>query len=168
MKFEKTFFLLIIMSIFLLVSIGSVCAENVTADADLQSTDVEEVDDLAVEPNNPVVGDTQDKINTTIEANGPEKVKDDADKNITVTVKDNASQALTNLSKDNFTVKDKNNSDKLIDFTYNNSIITIKEKLSVGEHNLLITYQGNSNYNNSSCLLKLKIFTNNPWKFQHL
>lgn len=148
------------MSIFLLVSIGSVCAEDVAADADLQSTDVEEVDDLAVEPNNPVVGDTQEKINTTVEAKSPEKVKDDADKNINVTVKDNNSQVLTNLSMKNFTVKD-NDTAKSINFTYNNSIITIKEKLAVGEHNLLITYLGNSNYNSSSCILKLKIFTNN-------
>ena len=44
MKFKKTYFLLMIISLFLLVSIGFVCAEDVTADADIQSTDVESVE----------------------------------------------------------------------------------------------------------------------------
>ena len=145
------------MSLFLLVSIGSVCAEDVSADADIQSSDVESVDILANET--PAGDDTPtEPINTTITADAPEKIKDTDDKNINVTVKDNESQELTNLTKDNFTVTENN---KTVNFDYNNSIITIKDKLAVGEHNLLISYLGNANYTNSSIMLTLKIFTNN-------
>ena len=108
------------MSLFLLVSIGSVCAEDMAADANVQSTDVEEVDDLAVDPDNQVVEDTQtNQINTNITATVPdEKIHYDAVKNINVTVKDNTTQEqLTNLSKNNFSVTENN---KNINFDYNN------------------------------------------------
>ena len=145
------------MSLFLLVSIGSVCAEDVGVDADIQSADVESVDILANESDNPGDDAPMEKINTTIVADGPEKIKVDADKNIAVSVKDNESNDI-DITKDNLTVTENN---KKINFDYNNSVITIRDTLTVGEHNLTISYLGNANYTNSSTSLTLKIFTDN-------
>lgn len=143
------------MSIFLLVSIGSVCAENVTADADLQSTDDESVDMIAEETSDPGVVATQDKINTTVETDQKEyKFSEDDDKNISLEVKDNESQALT-ISEGNLTVSE---GTKSLNFTYNNSKIALTDNFAVGAHNITINYLGDSNYNSSSTNILLKIF----------
>ena len=68
MKFKNSYILLIAMAIFLLVSIGSVCAsENITADSDspLASADAEVVLADGEDTGNDA---TQEKINTSIEA----------------------------------------------------------------------------------------------------
>ena len=143
------------MSIFLLVSIGSICAENVTADADLQSTDDESVDMIAEETSDPGVVATQDKINTTVETDQKEyKFSEDDDKNISLEVKDNESQALT-ISEGNLTVSE---GTKSLNFTYNNSKIALTDNFAVGAHNITINYLGDSNYNSSSTNILLKIF----------
>lgn len=146
-----------IMSLFLLVSIGSVCAEDITADADIQSTDVESVDILADESDNPIGEDTSEKINTTVTVGDyKEKYDYDEDKNITVNVKDNESQNI-DVNESELNVFEGNTS---IGFTYNNSIISITDTLSVGIHNLTINYLGNANYTESSTNFLLKIMGN--------
>lgn len=157
MKIKNSYILLISIAIFLLISIGSVCASDDLATDDVTLTSTESDDILANESGDD--GDSvQEKINTTINADNNKKYnRDETDKNISVTVKDNESQEIT-LTKKNLTVY-KNKTE--IDFEYNNSIITITEKLSVGEHNLTITYLGNSEYNSSSISIILRICTDN-------
>ena len=93
MKLKNSYILLIAMAIFLLVSIGSVCAsENVTTDSDspLASADAESI----IAEGETSSGDaTQEKINTTVVASDSE-INYDADKNSDVTVKDNESQTI--------------------------------------------------------------------------
>ena len=161
MKFKKSSILLIAMAIFLLISIGSVCAsENTTADSDVQlantNGDIVLADD---DYNSALSDDGQGKINTTVDAQpDKDKFSKDENKTIQVTVKDNESEAITNITKSNLTVTENN---KNVSFEFNNSKITIKENLTVGEHNLRISYLGNNLYNSSYVELKLKIFTDN-------
>ena len=158
MKLKNSYVLLMAMAIFLLISIGSVCAsDDIAADSDveLESADTDVV--LADEGN---TGETT-AINTTITADGNHKVYKNADKNITVTVTDNTSSPIQNITKGNLTVTENN---KNIGFTYNNSIITITDALSVGEHKFLINYLGNANYTKSSTEFNLTIFGDNELK----
>ncbi len=92
----KNSFVLIAIAIFLLISIGSVCAsENVTSDSDVQSaddgTDVVLSSDSDTDENVADENTNQDLTNTTTI---PEKEKyefkeDSANKTISVQVKDN-------------------------------------------------------------------------------
>ena len=158
MKLKNSYVLLMVMAIFLLISIGSVCAsDDVAADDDAALTSTE-TNIILVNESGGNGDSIQEKTNTTIDAQNNTKYHEDYnDKNISVFVKDNASNVLE-ITKSNLTVTENN---KSISFDYNNSIITIKDKLSVGEHNLLISYLGNANYTNSSILISLKIYTNN-------
>ena len=144
------------MSLFLLVSIGSVCAEKVAADDDIQSADGESVDVLADESNN-IIGEdtTPEKINTTVNTDKDEYKysNDDVTKNITVNVKDNATEDIS-IGKDNLTVTEGKTA---LNFTYANSVINLTDKLSVGLHNITIKYLGNDIYNASSKTVLLKI-----------
>ena len=145
------------MSIFLLVSIGSVCAEKVAADEDIQSADGDSIDILADESDN-IIGEdtTPEKINTTVNTDKEEYKysTDDLNKNITVNVKDNDSNEI-NIDKNNLIVFEGKTA---LNFTYNNSVINLTDKLSVGLHNITINYLGNDNYNASSKNILLKIF----------
>ena len=129
MKFKKSSILLIAMAIFLLISIGSVCAsENTTADSDVQlantNGDIVLADD---DYNSALSDDGQGKINTTVDAQpDKDKFSKDENKTIQVTVKDNESEAITNITKSNLTVTENN---KNVSFEFNNSKITIKENL---------------------------------------
>lgn len=155
MKFKNSYLLLIAMAIFLLVSIGSVCAsEDITTDdTQLASTDADVV--LADGEDEPNDGETtQEKITTEITADdNKEYNQNETKKNITnVIVKDNESNPIT-IEKANLTVTENGNN---VTFDYNNSIITIKD-IEVGEHKLNITYIGNELYNASSILINLVI-----------
>ena len=163
MKLKNSYVLLIAMAIFLLVSIGSVCAnEDVAADSDvpLADSDIDvslSNDGTDVPDDNNNEKATQEKINTTVNA-ADTRINEKADKNISVTVKDNESQEIKNITKNNLTVTEEG---KNISFDYNNSIITIKDTLKVGNHSLLIKYLGNDLYNGSSIIIKLSIYMNN-------
>lgn len=155
MKFKKTCILLIIISLFLLVSIGSVCAEDMAADADIQSTDDESVDILADESGDPGGDEIQEKINTTVTTDKEEyKFSENDDKNISVSVKDNESNEM-NINENELTVFEGN---KALNFTYNNSKIALTDHFNVGAYNITINYLGNLTYNNSSKIILLKIF----------
>ena len=87
----KNSYILIAMAIFLLISIGSVCAsENITSDSDVQladdGTDVVLSEDT---DENVIADDTQEQINTTVETDKTsyEFKQDDSNKNFTVNVK---------------------------------------------------------------------------------
>ncbi|WP_405306047.1 hypothetical protein [Methanobrevibacter sp.] len=155
MKFKNSYILLIAMVIFLLVSIGSVCAsENITADSDspLASADTE----VALADGEDTGNDaTQEKINTTIEAED-KYFNYDEDKNISVTVKDNESADI-NVNASDLQVLE---GSKSLNFTYNNSILSITEKLNVGKHNITLNYLGNATYANSTKNIILSILGN--------
>ena len=155
------------MTILLLISVGSVCAsENITADNDAELTSAEADVVLEEEPSDDVISENgtgedttpQETINTTITVESEkEKFSYDEDKNFTVTVKDNESKDVENITSNNLTVYEGN---KSIGFTYNNSILSITDKLAVGNHSLIINYLGNANYTNSSFTFLLKILGN--------
>ena len=87
MKLKKSNILLIVIAIFLLMSIGSVCAsENITDNGDI---------DIADDGTNVVLSDTddnvaddsnQEKTNTTIETEEKYEFKQDSNKNFSVYV----------------------------------------------------------------------------------
>ena len=158
MKLKNSYVLLMAMAIFLLISIGSVCAsEDIATDSDIE---LESADTDVVLADDGDAGETT-AINTTITADGNHKVYKNDDKNITVTVADNNSNPIQNITKGNLTVTENN---KNIGFTYNNSIITITDALSVGEHKFIINYLGNANYTKSSTEFNLTIFGDNELK----
>ena len=148
MKFKNSYLLLIAMAIFLLISIGSVCAsENVTADSDSQLASADDSVVLADNGN----GSTQEKINTEVVCENQE-YKDNESVVIPVEVKYNESNTL-NISASNLTVLENG---KSIKFTYNNTTgITLIDKLAIGNHTLDILYLGNAVYKPSRRLLLL-------------
>lgn len=163
MKLKNSYVLLMAMAIFLLISIGSVSAsEDVAADSDVLASadesvvltnDIEEVSDDAV-----LSEETPEKTNTTVTATSDkEKFGYDDEKNITVTVKDNKSNPISGINASNLTVHEGKTT---VNFTYNNSMISILDKLAVGTHNLTINYKGNDNYNSSTTSFLLKIYGN--------
>ena len=163
MKLKNSYVLLMAMAIFLLISIGSVCAsEDITADSDVLANadesvvltnDIQEVSDDAV-----LNEETLEKTNTTITATSDkDKYEYNAEKNITVTVKDNETKNITGLNGSDFNITEGNNPVK---FSYNNTKITILDKLTVGVHNLTIIYKGNETYNPSTANYTLKVYGN--------
>ena len=164
MKLKNSCILLIAISLFLLISIGSVCAsenvtDDVTAQIDNEGTDVISVDneDTIISEGegegNASGDDVDEKINTTVDAQDLE-VKYNSSVEIPLTVKDNESQEIT-VTQENITVKEGN---KTVNFVYNNSMINITDKLAVGNHSLIINYLGNDLYKNSSKTILLSIF----------
>lgn len=144
MKLKNSYVLLIVMSLFLLISIGSVCASDVAMDADIPTGEGDAVSEA--EPT--LIPTTVESADTIISENDPQEIP--------VAVKDNESQELE-IVTGNLTVTENN---KTVKFSYNNSIIKITDKLNVGNHSLLISYLGNSNYNKSSTKVVLSIFGN--------
>ena len=161
MKFNKSCILLIAIAIFLLISIGSVCAsENITdnSDAPLADDGTNVVLSNDSDTDNNVPDDTNtEKINTTIETENSYEFKEDSNKTFTVHVKDNKTKSNIDVNKNDFIIS---NGDKNISFEYNSSIITITEKLSVGKYNLTVNYLGNGTYYNSSKIIAVKIYGN--------
>lgn len=106
--------------------------------------------------------DSQDNTpkNTTItaEVKNKELLYNKTVEIVNVNVKDNESKALTNLNETRFSVSDLNGGVPL-EFTYNNSIITLNN-LNAGPHSLKINFLGNASYNPSETIVNLTIFTN--------
>ena len=159
MKLKKSNILLIVIAIFLLISIGSVCAsENITDNSDVPLAD--DGANVVLSNNSDTDGNVPDeKINTTTETDEDTYQFDyEADKNISVKVKDNNKTKYIDVTKDNLKILEGN---KTINFEYNNSIVTIKDALSVGNHSLAINYLGDASYANSTKLITLQIIGNN-------
>ena len=143
MKLKNSHILLIVMSVFLLISIGSVCASDAAADADILAND--STDNVEPEVNST-------PIPTTVESQDVIVNENDA-KEIPVTVKDNESQTVT-VTKEDLNVTENN---KSLGFKYNNSIINITDTLSAGNHTIFIKYLGNANYTASSTNITLSV-----------
>ena len=154
----KNSYILIGIAIFLLISIGSVCAsENVTDNVDVQTAD--DGKDVVLSDTDENVPDetAQEKINTTVETNDEYKFKQDSNKTLEVKVKDNSSNPIS-VNKDNLSVM---NGNKSIAFDYTGTIMKITEALPYGIYNLTINYLGSENYINSSKVIAVKIYGNN-------
>lgn len=153
MKLKNSHILLIVMSIFLLISIGSVCASDVATDADVQladdgSNNVVLTDDIST----PISENTTQKINTTIVSQDV-KINKGETATLNVSVKDNESNNI-NVANDEITVLEGNTTLKS---NYVNSSIILTDTLSVGNHSLIINYLGNENYTSSSTSILLSI-----------
>ncbi|WP_298501378.1 hypothetical protein [uncultured Methanobrevibacter sp.] len=153
MKLKNSHILLIVMSLFLLISIGSVCASDAAMDADIQSAN-DGSDSVVLGDDAPSADATQ--IDTTVVSENV-KVKYNETAEIPVTVKDNESNNVT-IVKDDIKVAEAN---KTIKFNYTNNNIIIIDKLAVGNHSLIISYLGNDNYTASSTKMNLSIVGNN-------
>ena len=152
MKLKNSHILLIVMAIFLLISIGSVCAQDTSAmDADVISNDAS---DMTISENGTDTT-TVEKTATTVESQNT-KVNEADTVKVPVSVKDNESAEI-NVTKADFNVSEGN---KSISVDYNNSELIIKDKLSRGNHSLIIKYLGNDAYQNSSTNIILSIFGN--------
>ncbi|WP_406534456.1 hypothetical protein [Methanobrevibacter sp.] len=147
MKLKNSYILLIVFAIFLLISMGSVCANDNVSDAALADDGSDAV----------LANSTEDtKIETTIVSDNVKINENANNKTIPLDVKDNES-TLNNVTKDNFTIKENN---KTLNFKYNNSEATITSTLTKGNHTLTITYLGNAFYKNSTKNIILSIFGN--------
>ena len=140
MKLKNSYILLIVMSLFLLISIGSVCASDSAMDRDIIAND---------DGGNVTTPTTVVAKDTRINENDPQE--------ISVAVKDNESQTI-DIAAGNLSVTENN---KTVKFTYNNSIMKFSDKFAVGNHSLIINYLGNQNYNKSSTNIILSIVGNN-------
>ena len=138
MKLKNSYVLLIAM-IFLLVSVGSVCAGDVSNDNVIpdDGKDIVTNESTITEPSKK---DTEIVTEDNIQV-------DEKDIKFDLVVKDNESVVIDGITIKNLTITENN---KNISFGYVDSQIVIKDKLSLGKHNLLITYLGNNNYTNSS------------------
>ena len=158
MKLKNSYVLLIAMALFQLVIIGSACAIDVSANDTVELSDdgssVVMDDNPVVDPSTPT---TPQKINTTVVSDDEISIDETSNKTIDLTVNDNESKEITGITANNLTVKE---GTKTIKFDYNNSKIIIKDTLSLGKHNLLVSYLGNGNYTNSSKNIVLTIFGN--------
>ena len=156
MKLKNSYILLVVMSIFLLISIGSVCANDVS-DAQLADSGS---DVISVDNGNSIVSDNDtntstEKIETSVVSEDV-RINEGETANISIAVKDNESQDIS-IVKENLTVTENN---KNINFDYNNTVITILDNLTAGNHSLIITYLGNDNYTNSSTNITLSVVGN--------
>ena len=129
------------MSLFLLISIGSVCASDSAMDTDIIAAD--DGGNVTPVPTTVVAKDTR------INENDPQE--------ISVTVYDNESQSI-DITSGNLSVTENN---KTVKFTYADSKLNFTDKLAVGNHSLIINYLGNINYNKSSTNIILSIVGNN-------
>ena len=141
MKLKNSHILLIVMSLFLLVSIGSVCASDAAMDADAKLANDGSITVLS--DNSSIVEDT--KIDTSVVSENV-KINSGETAKIPVTVKDNESQNIDIKSGD-LNVTENN---KTVKFSYANSSITLTDKLAAGNHSIVIKYLGNTNYTASS------------------
>ncbi|MDO5823911.1 hypothetical protein [Methanobrevibacter sp.] len=150
MKLKNSYILLITIAVFLLVSIGSVSANDIDTNEDVSLSDDGSDIVLANESANTTVKKSTEVVSEDV------AIRDNETKVIDVTVKDNESNSI-GITDKNLTVYEGN---KQIKFSYNNSKIIILDKLSKGNHKLNITYLGNDIYNNSSKIINLCIFGN--------
>jgi hypothetical protein len=139
------------MSIFLLISIGSVCASDAAMDADAQLADAGSNDVVLA---NDSSADTA-KIDTTVVSKDV-TINEGEAAELDVNVKDNESNDIK-FTKNEIKINEGN---KTINFNYTNSSIVLTDKLSAGNHSLIINYLGNANYTNSSAKILLSIVGN--------
>lgn len=140
------------MAIFLLISVGSVCASEIADVEDVVSTDDGSEVVLANENAAP-------KIDTKIVSDDNVIIEKGQDQKIPVTVNDNASKPIS-VSKENLKVSENS---KQLNFTYSNNEIKFTN-LPKGNHSLLITYLGNGIYKNSTKNVILSIVGANELK----
>ena len=154
MKLKNSYTLLIVMSLFLLIGIGSVCASDAAMDAGVGLADDGSVN--AVSENSADVtilkDANQEKINTSVVSEDV-KVNEGDDLKIPVTVNDNESKSIAITSKDLNVTENK----KALTFNYANNSIILTDKLAVGNHSIDISYLGNENYTASSANILLSI-----------
>ncbi len=155
MKLKNSHILLIVMSIFLLISIGSVCASDVAMDADAQLADDGSDNVVLSEEGDSAPAENTTKIETTVVSKDV-KIKENETAKLDVSVKDNESNDVT-FTKDEIKINEGNTT---LNFNYTNSSIILTNKLSAGKHNLIINYLGNTNYTNSSTKILLSIVGN--------
>ena len=155
MKLKNSQILLIVLSLFLLISIGSVCAAD---NNDVQSIEQNTDTSTVLSDDSLSAGDDSQEENaaknTQIECNDT-KIKYGDKAEIPITVKDNESNVI-NVNKTSLKVSEGNAS---VAFDYNNSKIIISNS-AAGKHNLLIEYLGNSAYNASSKNIVLSVVGN--------
>lgn len=151
MKLKNSYLLLIVMSIFLLVSVGSVCASDAAMDADSPLADDGSSVVLA-DGNSSDAGEKTTPATTTV-VSEDKTIKEGDTAYIPVTVKDNESKDINITAKDLNVTENKT----VLKFSYVNSSIVLTDKLAAGNHSLLITYLGNANYTNSSTKVLLSI-----------
>ena len=146
MKLKNSYVLLMVMAIFLLISVGSVCASEIADVDDVVSADDGSDVVLANESAAPT-------IDTKIVSDDNVRIEKGQDQKIPVTVKDNASKSISVSKKD---LKVSKGSEQL-NFTYSNNEIKLSKNLTSGNHSLLITYLGNDIYKNSTKNIILSI-----------
>ena len=149
MKLKNSHILLIVIAIFLLISIGSVCASDMSSTDDAVLAD----DGLnVVLANDTTTADTTKLIDTKVVSENVNASENDM--KIPVAVNDNESNPIE-IGDNNLTVTEGNTTLK---FSYNQSKITITTNLNPGTHNLILTYLGNNVYNKSSTNIVLSVF----------
>ena len=148
MKLKNSYILLIVMSIFLLISIGSVCASDAAMDADILSADDGSVDVLSDNGTNEGASPKATSVvSNDVTINEKETAK------IPVTVKDNESQTV-NIKTGDLNVTE---GSKVIKFNYANDSVILTENLTAGNHSIIIKFLGNANYTSSQTTMKLSV-----------
>ena len=135
-----------VMAIFLLISVGSVCASEIADVDDVVSAD----DGFDVVLANESAAPT---IDTKIVSDDNVRIEKGQDQKIPVTVNDNASKPIS-VSKGDLKVS---KGSEQLNFTYSNDEIKLSKNLTSGNHSLLITYLGNDIYKNSTKNIILSI-----------
>jgi hypothetical protein len=154
MNFKKIHVLLIAMSVFLLISIGSACAaDNTAVDADNQLSAPDSDVTLSDGDEGQAGGETTEKTDTEVIADDITVNEGD---NITtpVTVKNKNDSSDIGITTENLTVL---NGDKTVQFSYNESQLSINQQFAPGKYNLTIKYLGNANYSASNTTLLLNV-----------
>ncbi|WP_295590337.1 hypothetical protein [uncultured Methanobrevibacter sp.] len=146
MKLKNSYVLLMVMAIFLLISVGSVCASEIADVDDVVSADDGSDVVLANESAAPT-------IDTKIVSDDNVRIEKGQDQKIPVTVNDNASKPIS-VSKGDLKVS---KGSEQLNFTYSNDEIKLSKNLTSGNHSLLITYLGNDIYKNSTKNIILSI-----------
>ena len=146
MKLKNSYVLLMVMAIFLLISVGSVCASEIADVDDVVSADDGSDVVLANESAAPT-------IDTKIVSDDNVRIEKGQDQKMPVTVNDNASKPIS-VSKENLKVS---KGSEQLNFTYSNDEIKLSKNLTSGNHSLLITYLGNDIYKNSTKNIILSI-----------
>ena len=147
MKLKNSYVLLMVMAIFLLISVGSVCASEIADVDDVVSADDGSDVVLANESAAPTI------IDTKIVSDDNVRIEKGQDQKIPVTVNDNASKPIS-VSKGDLKVS---KGSEQLNFTYSNDEIKLSKNLTSGNHSLLITYLGNDIYKNSTKNIILSI-----------
>ena len=154
MNFKKYHILLIAMSLFLLISIGSVCAADDTAvDADTQLESSEPDVVLSDGDEGQTGGEDTEKTETEVIADD-QRVNEGDNISVPITVKNKENHSDIEITTENLTVL---NGNKTVQFLYNESQLSIKEQFTPGVYNLTIKYLGNGNYSASNKTISLSV-----------